>query len=170
MPISEERKRIYKKLRKLGFHTLSNKRSISLHRWKNAKMKRKELKGEKTIIHDVVNIYLDKNDDIYLVIYSEYINIVLKHNQTFDINNFELDNYNWSSSKKAITLSRKEVELLENLYHEFMFENGLISKNIFTCTGCIHNGQWEDELELGVPCPCTYCSRRYKIDNYEAKL
>ena len=44
------------------------------------------------------------------------------------------------------------------------------SKNIFTCTGCIHNGQWEDELELGVPCPCTYCSRRYKIDNYEAKL
>ena len=68
--VAQERKRIYKKLRKLGFHTLSNKRSISLHRWKNAKMKRKELKGEKTIIHDVVNIYLDKNDDIYLVIYS----------------------------------------------------------------------------------------------------
>jgi hypothetical protein len=169
MPISEERKKIYKKLRKLGFHTISDKRSLSLHRWRNAKLKKKELDKEKTIIHDVINIHLDKSDDIYLVIYSEYINIILKHNQIFDINNFELANYKWSSSKKAITLNRKEVELLENLYHEVMFENDLIPRNIFTCTGCIHNGQWEEELELGISCPCTYCSRKYKIDNYEAE-
>lgn len=169
MPISEERKKIYKKLRKLGFHTISDKRSLSLHRWRNTKLKKKELDKEKTIIHDVINIHLNKSDDIYLVIYSEYINIILKHNQTFDINNFELANYKWSSSKKAITLNRKEVELLENLYHEVMFENDLIPRNIFTCTGCIHNGQWEEELELGISCPCTYCSRKYKIDNYEAE-
>lgn len=35
------------------------------------------------------------------------------------------------------------------------------------CTGCKHQGQWEDEYEMGYPSPCTGCRRRAK-DNYEA--
>lgn len=34
------------------------------------------------------------------------------------------------------------------------------------CTGCKHQGQWENEYEMGYPSPCTGCRRRAK-DNYE---
>lgn len=34
------------------------------------------------------------------------------------------------------------------------------------CTGCRHQGQWENEYEMGYPSPCTGCRRRAK-DNYE---
>lgn len=132
MPISEERKKIYRKLRKLGFHTASNNNSLSLHRWKNAKIKKKESNKEKVITHDSINIYIDKND-IYLIIYSENIYIILKHNQIFDINNFELSNYNWYSNKRAISLNKEELRLLDKLYHEIILENGLNISNIYNC-------------------------------------
>ena len=34
------------------------------------------------------------------------------------------------------------------------------------CAGCKHQGQWENEYEMGYPSPCTGCRRRAK-DNYE---
>lgn len=34
------------------------------------------------------------------------------------------------------------------------------------CTGCKHQGQWENEYEMGYPSPCTGCCRRAR-DNYE---
>ena len=34
------------------------------------------------------------------------------------------------------------------------------------CTGCTHEGKFENENELGVTSPCTNCKRRAK-DNYE---
>lgn len=35
-----------------------------------------------------------------------------------------------------------------------------------TCEGCKHLGKWENEVECGVPSPCTYCKRR-DDDYYE---
>jgi hypothetical protein len=33
------------------------------------------------------------------------------------------------------------------------------------CSGCIHFGKYENEVEYGVPSPCTLCKRRCH-DNY----
>lgn len=33
------------------------------------------------------------------------------------------------------------------------------------CKGCIHDGEYEREIEVGAPSPCTYCRRRCP-DNY----
>ena len=36
------------------------------------------------------------------------------------------------------------------------------------CSGCIHRGEYENEIEYGYPCPCLLCSRR-NLDNYRYK-
>ena len=36
----------------------------------------------------------------------------------------------------------------------------------FNCEGCKNFGKWENEVELGLPSPCTICARRVP-DNFE---
>lgn len=36
------------------------------------------------------------------------------------------------------------------------------------CSGCVHRGEYENEIEYGYACPCLLCSRR-NLDNYKPK-
>ena len=42
----------------------------------------------------------------------------------------------------------------------------ILSEQKEPCKGCIHNDNYENELEYGYPSPCTKCKRRC-IDNYQ---
>lgn len=37
-----------------------------------------------------------------------------------------------------------------------------------SCKGCKYIGQWENEYEYGLSCPCLRCRRRVR-DNYESE-
>ncbi len=164
MAISEKRKSIYRKFRKLGFHTVSEKNFISLHRWReNKKAWIKKAKDEVILDHDVVSIHV--GEEIYLSARSEQIDLIVGYDQTFDIDNFNLSDYRYSSKNKGIVFNGKEIKLLEDLYHELLSENGLTNDS---CSGCIYNKKFENEIEYGYNSPCTCCKRRAN-DNYKEK-
>lgn len=43
----------------------------------------------------------------------------------------------------------------------------LAKEQSLSCNGCVHQGNWEDTLEYGYPCPCNGCRRKYHPDNYK---
>ena len=65
---------------------------------------------------------------------------------------------------------KKEIGKVENhtLWHYAeTIDTAIGALSEDDCTGCKHQGQWENEYEMGYPSPCTGCRRRAK-DNYEA--
>ena len=165
MALSKERINIYRKFKKLGFHSTSSQDSQDialLHRWKLFST------TPLVVTHDMIQIYCNyKNKkEIDLTIRSEYLFINLKENQTFDINNFNLQDYSFSTKNKSITFNYETINLINELYYEIMIENGIIIRK--TCKTCKNNGLWENEIEYQYGSPCTTCSLRTS-NNWEYK-
>ena len=73
------------------------------------------------------------------------------------VNNRQGENYHDESER----LLRFE----ERLHEAERIKELILSEQKEPCKGCVHDGNYENELEYGYPSPCTKCKRRC-IDNY----